>query len=136
MYLKKRSTAEDVIDDEVIKYKEERKKKKEDEQEVKEAIEIAKTKRNREEISVDSDGESNFDDMDVSITSRGGRGSRRGRRGRGSESGVTRGTRGGRGRGAKNKEPVVNDSQRSMMESFTSSGRSRALNGGKKSKFE
>lgn len=90
-YLKQRNVSEDLIGEEVNRYKEERKKKKEDEAEVKEAIKRAQTKRpkdmdDEDEIGRNSDSEGN--ESDVPTTSSTTRGRGRGRGSRGGKTGV------------------------------------------------
>ena len=123
-----------MIDEEVGRFKEERKKKKEEDQEVQEAIKRAKSKP-KNDAAFDSDVEMNGVDSDGSeasaSTSRGrgrgrGRGSRGGGRGSRGSKGDSTSTRGGRGsRGGRGKNPVVEDSQRSIVDSFRSSGRAK-----------
>lgn len=139
-YLKKRHTNEDVIDEEVQRYKEQRQQRKEEDQEIQEAIKRAQVKRPKEDVTIDSDNEINGFDRDSdeseASASRGrgrGRGSRarggRGSRGGRGESSSARGSRGGRG--SRSKAPVIEDSQRSIMDSFVSSnkgGKSKASN--------
>lgn len=132
--MKKRNADEDVIDEEVHRYKQERQCGQEEDQEVKEAIKRAQIKRPASSVdNDDSDMEMSRHDSDeseTSVTNGGGRGSRgRGRgRGRGSRGGgggsktSTRGSRGGRG--GRGKAPVVEDSQKSIKDSFLSSSRS------------
>lgn len=140
-YLKKRHTNEDLIDEEVQRYKEQRQQRKEEDQEIQEAIKRAQVKRPKEDVTIDSDNEINgldrdSDESEASVSrgrgrgrgsrARGGRGSRGGR----GESSSTRGSRGG-GRGSRNKAPVLEDSQKSIMDSFVSSnkgGKSKASN--------
>lgn len=110
-HLKQRNISEDLIVDEVNRYKEERKKKKEDEAEVKEAIKRAQTKRpkdmdDEDEIGRNSDSEGNESDVPTtSSTTRGrgrGRGSRGGKTGETSEGGAPEG--GGGVEGAEEEE--------------------------------
>ena len=131
--MKKRNADEGVIDDEVLRYKQERSRGHEEDQDVKEAIKRSHVKRPNDTIDND-DSDMNGQDSDeseVSVTKGKGGGSTRGRgRGRGSRGGrgesktSTRGSRGGRG--GRGKTPVIEDSQRSIKDSFLSSSKSRS----------
>ncbi|XP_052818533.1 double-strand break repair protein MRE11-like [Mya arenaria] len=136
-HLKKRSTNEDVIDDEVHRYKEERQRRKEDEQELEEAKKVV-PKRQPDITIGESDDDingMNSDDSEISKASstRGrGKGSRGGRGSRGAkgEGARGRGSRGGRGRA-----PVVDSSQRSIADSFTSSKAKSSKRASKKTAY-
>jgi len=119
-----------VIDDEVLRYKQERSRGQEEDQDVKEAIKRSHVKRPNDTIDND-DSDMNGQDSDeseVSVTKGKGRGSTRGRGrgrgGRGESKTSTRGSRGGRG--GRGKTPVIEDSQRSIKDSFLSSSKSRS----------
>ena len=110
-----------MIDDEVIRYRDERKKKNEDVQEAQEAIQRARTKRPVDDTGLDEDSNNeNSDDEEEMNTSTKGRGKGRGGRGsrRFSES-SGRGSTGRGGRGSK-KTPVVAESQSNILNTFAS----------------
>ncbi|XP_052264918.1 double-strand break repair protein MRE11-like isoform X2 [Dreissena polymorpha] len=143
-HLKKRSTNEDVIDEEVHRFKEERQRSKEEDTEVKAILEQS-AKKPHDEKSDHSDIELNGDDSDESSTSKAssargrGRGSRGGpgsRGGRGSRGGKGEGSGGGQGsrggRGGRGKAAVVEESQKSIMDSF-SAGRPKTARAAQKS---
>ncbi|XP_061182203.1 double-strand break repair protein MRE11-like [Saccostrea echinata] len=126
-HLKQRNISEDLIIEEVNRYKEERKKKKEDETEVKEAIKRAQTKRPKdlEEDDVDMNSDSDENESNAPSTSsskRGrGRGSRGGQKGETTRGRGSRGGRGGRGsRGGRGKAAVVETSNSSILNAFGS----------------
>lgn len=132
-YLKKRSTAEDLIDEEVHRFKEQRQKQKEedDDDEIQEVIKRAHVKHPKDEVTLDSDDDINGHDSDENAASsssrgkgrgRGSRGGRGSRRARG-ESSSARGSRGGRG--SRSKAPVIDDSQRSISDSFAVSSKGK-----------
>ena len=115
-----------MIDDEVIRYRDERKKKKEDEQEVQEAIQRARTKRPADDTGFDdeSNPENSGDETEMNTSTR-GRGRGRGRGSRGAQGGSgdassKRGSRGGRGGRGSKKAPIVAESQNSILNAFAS----------------
>jgi hypothetical protein len=110
-----------VIDDEVIRYRDERKKKNEDVQEAQEAIQRARTKRPVDNTGFNEDSNpENSDDEEEMNTSTKGRGRGRGRGGRGSRESSGRGSRGGHGGRGSKKTPVVAESQSNILNVFAS----------------
>jgi hypothetical protein len=113
-----------VIDDEVIRYRDERKKKNEDVQEAQEAIQRARTKRPVDNTGFNEDSNpENSDDEEEMNTSTKGRGRGRGRGGRGSRGSSEssgRGSRGGHGGRGSKKTPVVDESQSNILNVFAS----------------
>lgn len=113
-----------MIDDEVIRYRDERKKKNEDVGEAQEAIQRARAKRPVDDTGFDEDSnQENSDDEEEMNTSTKGRGRGRGRGGRGSLGGSEssgRGSRGGRGGRGSKKTPVVAENQSSLLNVFAS----------------
>ncbi|KAK6171195.1 hypothetical protein SNE40_019436 [Patella caerulea] len=129
-YLKDRNAAEEIIDVEICRFKEERKQKKQEDEEVKEALKIAISKRESQNATGYQDDENNDSIMDsdesesssVSSTGR-GRGRGRGSRARGTsnQSSRGRGSRGGRG-----KKAAVVENNNSIMNSFSRASSQRA----------
>ena len=110
-----------MIDDEVIRYRDERKKKNEDVQEAQEAIQRARTKRPVDNTGFNEDSNpENSDDEEEMNTSTKGRGRGRGRGGRGSRESSGRGSRGGHGGRGSKKTPVVAESQSNILNVFAS----------------
>ncbi|KAL3876816.1 hypothetical protein ACJMK2_034610 [Sinanodonta woodiana] len=124
-YLKNKHIMEELIDEEVCRFREERKKKKEEDEEVKEALKRAQQKRpetqddnrfsdNADQDEMDSDGDKSTISESSSYRGRGKRGNEvkptRGSRGGG------RGSRGGKGRG--NVSGVESRGSSSLLDTF------------------
>ncbi|KAK3579518.1 hypothetical protein CHS0354_028347 [Potamilus streckersoni] len=149
-YLKNRNTMEELIDEEVCRFREERKKKKEEEEEVREALKRAQQKRpetqgedrfpdDADQDDMDSDGDKTKI-SDISSHGRGRQGQEVAKTTRGSRGGG-RGSRGSRGRG-KVTGVENNQGSSSLLDTFIykqsragqNSGSSSTNTAGKKSK--
>lgn len=134
--MRKRNTSEDMLDDEVQRFKEERRKNvKQEEADVREAIDKARANRPQDGTSDNEREVERSDDEEVEnnrATTRG-----RGRGSRGSARGATRGTtdggpRGGRGRGSRGRgknasvEDTSSRNAKSIKDSFNMSSSSRS----------